>query len=109
MRIEMDSINMTLPEELRRHAEMCVWLALHRLDGRVRWAGVRFSEEPDAVMCEIDAWLAGIGPLAVRHADADPYIAADRAAARLKYAAGRRLEMAETSSGGREERVLCEV
>lgn len=106
MRIEMDGINMMLPEELRRHAERCVFLALRRLDGRIPWASVRFSERPGAVMCEIDAWLRGVGPLAVCHADADAFVAADRAAARLTHAAARRLEQLPLRR--RMERVLCE-
>src|SRR4051812_18911128 len=96
MRIDVHAMNIELPTALRSYAETRAWMAGRRHAGRVIWLSVRVAKRTAAsgdpvVSCRIDGWLRGIGHVSVRHVDADPYVAIDRAAVRLERAVGRRV------------------
>jgi ribosome-associated translation inhibitor RaiA len=94
MRIDVRAMNMELPTALRSYAETRAWMAGRRHWSRVIWLSVMVANRTAAsgapvFSCRIDGWLRGVGHLSVRHVDADPYVAIDRAAVRLERAVGR--------------------
>ena len=93
MRIDVHAVNFELPTALRSYAETRAWMAGRRHTG-VIWLSVMVANRTAAlgapvVSCRIDGWLRGVGHVTVRHVDADPYVAIDRAAVRLERAVGR--------------------
>ena len=96
MRIDVHAVNIELPTALRSYAETRAWMAGRRHASRVIWLSVRVANRTAAsgapvVSCRIDGWLRGAGHVSVRHVDADPYVAIDRAAVRLERAVERRV------------------
>jgi hypothetical protein len=76
-----------------------VWLAVQRTADRLSCVGVRFmrpdgESEGGRVACQLDVWLRGVGLVAVRHVDSNPYLAVDCAAVRIEQAVIRRLREA---------------
>src|SRR3954470_10471416 len=96
IRIDVHAVNIELPTALRSYAETRAWMAGRRHTGRVIWLSVMVADRTAAsgapvFSCRIDGWLRGVGHVSVRHVDADPYVAIDRAAVRLERAVGRRV------------------
>ena len=97
MRLRVSVVNMELPLALRNYAEVRAWLAVQRFSGKVRWVNVWLrtcngESGGPGKLCRMEAWLAKIGPVVVEHVDADPYVAIDAAAVRLKRAVASRLK-----------------
>jgi ribosome-associated translation inhibitor RaiA len=91
MRIDIHAINMALSPDLKTYAETRIWQSARRWSRRVAWTGLWLvqSDEPAEaakLSCRLDAWVSGAGIVTVRHADNDPYVAIDIAAARLEQA-----------------------
>lgn len=108
MRFEMFADGTSVPMELRMYAESRVGLAVHRAADRLSFVGVRLSrEDVDApgspVQCQVEAWMRGLGVVTARHADADSYVAIDRAAALLEQAVLRKLREADTPDTDEQE------
>jgi ribosome-associated translation inhibitor RaiA len=93
------------PKELRMYAESRVGLAVHRAADRLSFVGVRLEAHPPdfEVACQLEAWMRGIGVVTASHADADSYIAIDRAAAMLEQAVLRKLRDAEAAEADERE------
>ena len=97
MRIDVHAVNIELPPALRSYAETRAWMAGRRQASRATWLSVTVASRiaasggVAAVSCRIDGWLRGVGHVSVRHVDADPDVAIDRAAVRLEQAIGRRV------------------
>jgi hypothetical protein len=99
MRIHVLNNDLEIPYVLRTYAESRVWLAVQRAADRLSWVGVRFMRPDDEidggrVACQLDVWLRGVGLVAVRHVDINPYLALDCAAVRIEQAVIRRLREA---------------
>jgi ribosome-associated translation inhibitor RaiA len=108
MHFEIFADHMTVPIELRLYAESRVGLALHRAADRLSFVGVRLGREhahavDSPVRCQVEAWMRGLGIVTASHADADSYVAIDRAAVLLEQAVLRRLPEAETTEADEEE------
>ena len=96
MRVHVLDNGIEIPYVLRTYAESRVWLAVQRAADRLSWVGVRFmrpdgESEGGRVACQLDVWLRGVGLVAVRHIDTNPYLAVDCAAVRIEQAVVRRL------------------
>ena len=96
MHIEVFGNGVDVSDVLRTYAESRVWLAARRAARRLSWIGVRLMpQEAHAshprVVCQINAWLHGIGLVTVRHTDTNAYVGIDCAAVRLEQALIRRL------------------
>ncbi len=99
MRVHVLDNGIEIPYVLRIYAESRVWLAVQRAADRLSWVGVRFmrpdgEREEGRVACQVDVWLRGVGLVAVRHVDTNPYLAVDCAAVRIEQAVVRRLREA---------------
>ena len=108
MRFEMFADGTTVSKELRMYAESRVGLAVHRAADRLSFVGVRLRREGDRaadspVQCQLEAWMRGLGVVTARHADADSYVAIDRAAALLEQAVLRKRREAETTDADEQE------
>ena len=96
MRMEVFANGFDISQELQPYAELRVWLAIQRAADRVSWVGVRLMPDDNhaadgRVVCQLEAWLRGIGLITVRHADIDLYVAIDCAAVRRVPAVVRKL------------------
>src|SRR5688500_15573557 len=92
-----------VPQPLRTYAEARVRRAVGRVSNRLRWVAVRLSHRENhaadsSVVCQLDAWLNGIGLVTATHIDVDTFVAIDRAAARFKQAALCRIRETESSA-----------
>ena len=108
MRFEMFADGITVPKELQMYGESRVGLAVHRAADRLSFVGVRLEREnPHAadsrVQCQIEACMRGLGIVTASHADADSYVAIDRAAALLEQAVLRKLREAETADADEQD------
>jgi ribosome-associated translation inhibitor RaiA len=105
MRFEMFVDGIPVPKELRMYAESRVGLAVHRAADRLSFVGVRLEARPPhfEVTCQLEAWMRGIGVVTASHADADSYVAIDRAAALLEQAVLRKLRDAEAAEADERE------
>jgi ribosome-associated translation inhibitor RaiA len=96
MRVDIFQNGYEVSEMLRTYAESRVWLAVNRAADQLSWVGVRLMGDDDQalrdrVVCQLDVWLRGIGLVTVRHVDVNPYVAIDRASARLEQTVDRKL------------------
>lgn len=108
MHFEILADGATVPRELRMYAESRIGTAVHRAADRLSFAGVHLEREDadavdSAVLCHVEAWLKGLGVVTAKHADADSYVAIDRAAALLEQAMHRKLRDANTAAGDEDE------
>jgi len=108
MRFEMFADHMIVPIELRLYAESRVGMAVHRAADRLSFVGVRLGREDAHAMdspirCQVEAWMRGLGIVTASHADADSYVAIDRAAALLEQAVLRKLREAEATEADKQE------
>ena len=103
MRFEIFTDGTTMPHELRAYTESRVGLAVHRAADRLSFVRVRLWREvvhasDSPVECQLDVWMRGLGVVTARHADADSYVAVDRAAALLEQAIVRKLRETEAAA-----------
>ena len=106
MRFEIVADGMSVPMELRMYAESRVGMALHRAADRLSFVGVRLGREgavDSEVLCQIEAWVRGVGVVTARHADVDSYVAIDRAAALLEQAVLRKPREADAPDADEQE------
>jgi hypothetical protein len=91
--MNMSVLNRGLSPALARRAEIRAWLATQRFQKRISWLTIALRKAgPAHAFCRMQAWIAGIGPVAGEHRSPDPTACVEIAAARLKHAAIRRLK-----------------
>src|SRR3954453_3626123 len=107
MRITISARNLHVSQALSEYVTARLWVAMGRSASQVSWIGARLApatgDTPgERFVCRFDAWVRGVGAVTVAHADQEPRIAVDRAAARLKHAIDRNIvAVAARTSDGR--------
>ena len=94
MHITISASNLPFSQGLSEYVTTRLWVAMGRSASHVSWIGVRLAPATgdtlgERFVCRLDAWVRGAGAVTVAHADQEPRIAVDRAAARLKHAVDR--------------------
>lgn len=106
MRISVRSLGMATTEAIRTHVERRVLFAVGRFGGRIEDVSARLGDANGPrggadKTCRLVATLEGAGQVVVEDADADLYVAVDRATSRLGRTVARAVERRRESPGRR--------
>jgi ribosome-associated translation inhibitor RaiA len=89
-------LNSSLSPALTRYTEVRTWLALQKISHRVAWLTVWLRDSSDqragGKICQMEAWVRGIGLVVAEHQHADPTVAVEVAVSRMKQAILRRVK-----------------
>jgi len=103
MRLSVRTLGMETTDAIRDHVERRVRFAVGRFGDRLEEVSVRLGDANGPrggtdKTCRLVATLGGTGQVVVEDADADLYVAVDRATSRLGRAVGRAVERRRESS-----------
>jgi ribosomal subunit interface protein len=106
MRISVRALGMEATEALREHVERRVLFAVGRFSARLEDVSVRLGDANGPrggtdKTCRVVAGVGGAGQIVVEDADADLYVAVDRATSRLGRAVARAVDRRREAQGRR--------
>ena len=95
--MKLTVLNSGLSPALTRYTEVRAWLALQKLAHRIAWLTVWLKNSNGAKsghgkICQMKAWVKGVGLVVAEHQDANPSVAVEVAVSRIKHAILRRIK-----------------
>ncbi|HYN01865.1 MAG TPA: HPF/RaiA family ribosome-associated protein [Vicinamibacteria bacterium] len=106
MRISVRALGMEATDAIREHVERRLLFAVGRFSGRLEEVNVRLGDANGPrggtdKTCRVVAGVGGAGQVVVEDADADLYVAVDRATSRLGRAVARAVDRRREAQGRR--------